>query len=63
VAGNEFIWMRTGIHVEGDAGKWYESGAVRDMEICNNRFVRVQTPVWVRPGHQNVRVFDNIEIK
>ncbi len=64
VAGNEFIGMRGGIHVEGDAGKWYESGCVRDMEIRNNQFVRVKgEAVCVRPPdstvHRNIRIFDN----
>ena len=51
-----------------DAGKWYESGCVRDMTIRKNKFINCAEPVInVTPSntvpndavHQNIRIEDN----
>jgi hypothetical protein len=67
VAGNELVALRIGIHVEGDARKWYESGCVRDMVIRGNRFVRLKgEAICIRPPdatvHWNIRMEDNVVI-
>jgi len=51
-----------------DAGKWYESGCVRDMTIRKNKFINCAEPVInINPSntvandsvHQNIRIEDN----
>lgn len=39
VEGNSFSSMMAAILIEGDMNSWYESGAVRDVTIRNNRFL------------------------
>ena len=39
VEGNTFSSMMSAILFEGDMDHWYESGAVRDVTIRNNRFL------------------------
>lgn len=38
VSNNRFATAGTAILIEGDIDYWFESGAVRDMEICDNLF-------------------------
>ena len=38
VSGNRFATAGTAILIEGDIDYWFESGAVRDLEICDNLF-------------------------
>jgi hypothetical protein len=59
------------ILVADDANSWYESGYVKDMDICSNEFVECGTPVIkIHPEnrkfdkskyvHSNIRVQNNI---
>lgn len=43
VEGNTFSSMMSAILFEGDMDHWYESGAVRDVTIRNNRFLTAHT--------------------
>jgi hypothetical protein len=56
------------IQVDADTRSWFESGAVRDMTIRGNRFIRCGEPViHINPRnsvpnsavHRNIRIVDN----
>ena len=65
----------TGIYISGDANYWYESGPVRDLEICGNTFDHCAytqedaLPIKIDPiipkkvpgsyYHENIRIHDN----
>ncbi len=57
----------SGILVEGDAVKWFESSPIRDMLIRGNRFIAcgiqitstVSEPDPDAPVHENIRIIDN----
>ncbi len=69
VEDNEFLATHmSAILVAGDAQGWFESGAVRDMTIQGNRFIRCGAPViHIDPSnrasnstlHENIRILDN----
>ncbi len=55
-----------GILIENDASGWFESGAVRDMRIRNNRFYHCgQAAIRIHPRHSvpNPAVHENIRIE
>jgi hypothetical protein len=46
VTDNDFMGTNmSAILIESDASGWFESGCVRDMTICKNRFIRCGEPV------------------
>ena len=65
----------TGIYISGDANYWYESGPVKDLEICGNTFDHCAytqqdaLPIKIDPiipkkvpgfyYHENIRIHDN----
>lgn len=65
------VFFRTpmsGIYISDDARSWYESGAVRDVLICDNDFIECGSPViGIAPEndqpqgavHRNVRILAN----
>jgi hypothetical protein len=69
VSGNRFVRIhRNGINVESDAANWFESGCVRDMTICDNRFEECGgEAILISPRHsvpnssvhQNTRITGN----
>lgn len=69
VENNEFTATHmSAIEADADARSWFESGAVRDMTIRNNRFIRCGEPVIdIHPRnsapnnsfHRNIRIEDN----
>ena len=68
VEGNTFEnCAMPGILVAGDAHGYYESGAVRDLLITNNRFINCGIQVnpsgissnLANPTHENIRVINN----
>jgi hypothetical protein len=69
VEDNEFLATHmSAIQVAGDAQGWFESGAVRDMTLRENRFIRCGTPViHIDPSnrasnsamHRNIRILNN----
>ncbi|MFZ9937609.1 MAG: right-handed parallel beta-helix repeat-containing protein [Luteolibacter sp.] len=69
VEDNEFIATHnSGINVDPDARNWYESGAVHDLTIRRNRFVRCGDPAITihsrnpapNPAlHRNIRILEN----
>ncbi|MCU0779212.1 MAG: right-handed parallel beta-helix repeat-containing protein [Akkermansiaceae bacterium] len=69
VEDNEFLATHmSAIQVDADTRSWFESGAVRDMTIRGNRFIRCGEPViHINPRnsvpnsavHRNIRIVDN----
>ena len=71
ICNNEFrqTAARPAVFISADVNSWYESGAVRDVEISGNLFRFCQAasvevfPKCPQPGsvaiHRNIRVFDN----
>jgi hypothetical protein len=57
----------SGILVEGDAVKWFESSPIRDLMINSNRFMdcgieistTVRVPKQAEPVHENIRIINN----
>ncbi|MBE7062242.1 MAG: hypothetical protein E7390_00420 [Ruminococcaceae bacterium] len=71
---NRFETTGTAVMIAGDANHWYESGAVRDVKICENEFVNCNTNRWGRGAidivpqiaetkdgyyHKNIRIENN----
>lgn len=68
VEGNTFLrCAMAGILCEDDAEGWFESGAIRDLTIRNNRFVRCGISINPmskskdpgEPVHENIRIENN----
>jgi hypothetical protein len=63
---NTFVSLGNGIHIESDGEGWFESGCVRDMLICNNRFLSGKGPAIKISPHNSVTnnsIHRNIEIR
>ncbi len=71
---NRFETTGTAVMIAGDANHWYESGAVRDVTICENEFINCNTNRWGKGAidivpqiaeeadgyyHKNIRIENN----
>ena len=69
---NHFHVPGAAVKISGDAGSWYESGPVEDVEIRNNTFDNCNYGVWgralfdidpeIEPGHRTAAFHRNVRI-